>query len=105
MALPIYFFIKGYEIAARQAGSLQYLNGDVWVDLGNWVCNEGEQIIIDSHRNQIPIDYGIFSPNTTWFFRLVDSEGHPVSRTVEYIFPLDQGEFNNDFNNDFYIFV
>lgn len=105
MALPVYFYIKGKEVGARQAGKLQYKAGDVWTDLGDWVCDANEQITIDSHRNQIPINYGIFSPNTTWLFRFIDTEGHPISNEVEFTFPLDQGEFNNDFNNDFYIYI
>lgn len=110
MPNPVYFKIKGFEVGASQKGTLQFLNGSAWVDLGNWVANVNGTIFIDSQRNSIEIPWrvqlfdvdgetplldinneplydGTFYPGGTWSFRLIDEAGTPISQVVGYTFP------------------
>lgn len=118
MALPKFFVIRGFEIGGTQNGLLQYRDGSSWVNLGNWVTN-ATIIIIDSANNPIEVPYrqelydvdgvtpllnidgeplyngGIFYSGGTWCFRLVDSQGHPISNVVCFTFPADTGPLQN----------
>ncbi len=109
MALAEFFIISGYEVGNSQAGTLQYRSGSHtevidgidtvvidWSNLGSWTATDGV-VNINATTNTIPVDYDIFTPGESYYFRLLDNNGITSSRVVLFTFPEDGAAFGFDY--------